>query len=44
MTLAPITQVAPFLQLLRIADTALHFTALEVVMLAAQEVSSQPTS
>lgn len=44
MTLALITVVAPFHQLLKIADTALHFTALEVVMLAAQEVLSLLTS
>lgn len=44
MTLAPITVVAPFHQLSRIADTALHFTALVVVMLAALVALSQPTS
>ena len=40
MTLAPITQVAPFLQLLRMLITALLFTASAVVMLAALVVLS----
>lgn len=44
MTLAPITVVAPFHQLSRMLITALHFTALAVVMLAALVVSSQQTS
>lgn len=44
MTLALITVVAPFHQLSRIADTALPFTALAVVMLAALVVLSLLTS
>ena len=35
MTLAPITVVAPFLQLSKMLITALHFTALVVAMSAA---------
>ena len=44
MTLAPITQVAPFHQLSRMLITALPFTALAVVMSAALVALSQPIS
>lgn len=44
MTLALITVVAPFHQLSRIVDTALHFTALAVVMLAVPVALSLLTS